>query len=204
MTIGTPIIISAPSGAGKTSLVKALLDILPKLQVSISYTTRPKRVGELEGIDYYFVDQKKYDDLQAQGSFLEHAEVFGHYYATQQETVLQQLKTGNDVLFEIDWQGAQQIRSKLPQAVSIFILPPSLDILHQRLCTRKQDGPEVIARRMQRAKDELSHYPEFDYLVVNDDFTQALEELKMIILSQRCKLERQKEHLAGLLANLLA
>ena len=180
---GTLFIIAAPSGAGKTSLVRALLATNPGIEVSISYTTRPRRPGERDGVDYHFVAQDTFRKLVQAGDFLEYAQVFDHYYGTSRSKVLEQLGSGLDVILEIDWQGAQQVRRTMANTVSIFILPPSRQALEQRLISRKQDSEEVVRRRLQEAMTEISHYDEFDYIVVNDDFDSTLKELQAIIKS---------------------
>lgn len=203
-TIGTLYIISAPSGGGKTSLVNALLAATPNLEVSVSHTTRAPRPGENNHINYHFVDETAFVELIEQHAFLEHAKVFGNYYGTSRKWVMDKLQAGTDIILEIDWQGAQQIRQLLPQSVSIFLLPPAWEIIQARLRERAQDNPEVIARRMAAARMELSHYHEYDYLVVNDDFTTALTELKTIIQARRLRCQPQQQKYAHLLANLLA
>lgn len=193
---GQLFIISAPSGAGKTSLVKALLDLLPGLEVSVSFTTRPKRPSEQAGIDYNYVPIEHFQTMVKEGELLEHAEVFGNYYGTSAKLVEEQLLTGTDVILEIDWQGAQQVRKLVSDCVSIFILPPSKEVLEKRLKGRGQDADNVIARRMQEAVAEMSHYVEFDYLVVNDDFGMALNDLSSLVKSQRLKVGRASEGLS--------
>jgi len=196
-------IISAPSGAGKTSLVRQLIADVEQLTVSISHTTRPMRPGEIQGQDYYFVSVAEFQAMLEQQAFLEHAQVFDNFYGTAQRTVQKNLDQGLDVILEIDWQGAQQIKKLRPDSLSIFILPPSTAILQQRLRNRGQDDEQTIARRMRDAVTEISHYDEFDYLVVNDVFTQALAELKSIILANRLTRQRQQQQLQPLLAALL-
>lgn len=203
MVTGTLFIVSAPSGAGKTSLLKRLRTDLENCTISISYTTRPMRPGEINGRDYYFVSGAEFEQMLKNDAFLEFAKVFDHYYGTARQTVMENLDQGQDVILEIDWQGAQQVRKKMPASRSIFILPPSREILEQRLRSRGQDSEEVIARRMRDAKSEISHYHEYDYLVVNEIFDQALMELKSIIISHRLKLEKQQRRLTALLKNLL-
>lgn len=191
-TSGSLIIISAPSGTGKTSLVSALTKNLSKLRISVSHTTRIPRLGELNGEHYYFISPENFRDLLKANMFLEQAEVFGNYYGTSSEWVTKTLNSGDDVILEIDWQGAQQIRKAVPDAVSIFILPPSEDILLQRLRSRGQDTEEVIQRRILQAAYEVSHSPEYDYLIVNDDFDTALNNLITIILAARLRRSKQK------------
>ncbi len=200
---GTLYIISAPSGAGKTSLVKRLIAETSDLTVSVSHTTRPRRDGERHGSDYFFVSVDEFRGMIDQSAFLEHARVFDNYYGTARQTVEDNLASGLDVILEIDWQGAQQVRSMLPDSRSIFILPPSIEVLRQRLQGRGQDSDETIARRMRDAVTEMSHYAEFDYLIVNDDFEQALDELKSIVAAERLSLQRQQRRWAPLLAELL-
>ncbi|MEO6697452.1 MAG: guanylate kinase [Gammaproteobacteria bacterium] len=200
---GTLYIIAAPSGGGKSSLVKALLEATPNLQVSISYTTRPMRPREQQGADYHFVDQAQFAALRDSGAFLEHAEVFGHCYGTSRAWVTERLQQGVDIILEIDWQGKRQIAQSFPEAVSIFILPPSRTVLEQRLRARGQDGDEVIVQRMQAATNEISHWNEFDYLVLNDDFETAAADLKAVIVARRLRRELQGARLQRLLADLL-
>ncbi len=201
---GSLFIVAAPSGAGKTSLVKALLSSVTDICLSVSHTTRPPRPGEQNGMDYYFVDEVTFETLQRAGAFLEHARVFDYHYGTARENVAQLLAQGLDVILEIDWQGARQVREYFSHCVSIFILPPSREALEQRLCLRGQDNEAVITRRMQDACREISHYHEFNYLVVNDDFKSALEDLITIVRSQRLLRLRQEIKLAPLLQELLA
>ncbi|MGR9044995.1 MAG: guanylate kinase [Gammaproteobacteria bacterium] len=197
-------IISAPSGAGKTSLVRQLTGNLKHLTVSVSHTTRPQRPGEIEGRDYFFVSVDEFKAMMERQAFLEQAQVFDNYYGTAQETVEENLKKGIDVILEIDWQGAQQVKKIIPDCISIFILPPSTSVLEQRLRNRGQDSTETIARRMRDAVTEISHYPEYDYLVVNDVFDEALIALQSIIIAHRMHIERQQLALAPLLENLLS
>lgn len=204
MNIGKLYIISAPSGAGKTSLVKQLVADLDGLTVSISHTTRQMRPGEAHGQDYYFVSVADFQAMQAQQAFLEHAQVFDNFYGTAQQTVEENLNRGLDVILEIDWQGAEQIKKLLPDSLSIFILPPSTEVLLQRLRNRGQDDEQIIARRMRDAVTEIRHHDEFDYLVVNDDFALALTELKSIIIANRLTRQRQQHNLRPLLASLLS
>lgn len=201
---GTLYVVSAPSGAGKTSLVKALLECSDDLTVSISHTTRPIRPGEQDGVNYHFVDHKAFQQMLGNADFLEHAEVFSNYYGTSKTWVEEQLNSGQDVILEIDWQGAAQVRKLLPDTVGIFILPPSREALRERLTGRGQDSEEVIAHRMEKAREEMSHHVEYDYLIINDDFQIALAQLKSIIDSQRLAIHRQLERQTGLISELLA
>ncbi|OEC47545.1 guanylate kinase [Pseudomonas sp. 1D4] len=204
VTPGTLYIVSAPSGAGKTSLVKALVDTDPRIRVSVSHTTRGMRPGEVDGVNYHFVSREAFVHMLEHGDFIEHAEVFGNLYGTSQRWLLQTLAEGHDLILEIDWQGAQQVRHLMPQAKSIFILPPSQEALRQRLDNRGQDSAEIIERRMREAVSEMSHYVEYDYLVINDDFAVALEDLRAIFRSQRLVQASQQITHGGLLASLLA
>ncbi|MEK7206618.1 MAG: guanylate kinase [Pseudomonadota bacterium] len=181
MPSGKLFILSAPSGAGKSSLAKALIEILPDLGVSVSHTTRAPRPGEQNGVHYFFVSRSEFDAMVAAGRFLEHATVFGNSYGTSRAVIESLLKQGKSVILDIDWQGARSIKAQMPQALSIFILPPSRAALEERLRHRQQDSDEVIARRMREAVSEMSHYREFDWVVVNDDFAAALADLKAII-----------------------
>ncbi len=203
MNKGKLYIISAPSGAGKTSLIKKLLPQVEKLMVSISHTTRAQREGEQEGVDYFFTSIEAFKAGITQGKFLECAQVFDNFYGTAQSSVEANLKQGIDVILEIDWQGAEQIRKLLPDTLSIFIVPPSSEALRERLQGRGQDSDEIINRRMQDAVTEMSHYAEYDYLVVNDDFNSALIELQSIILANRLNIKRQQAVLAPLLTSLI-
>ena len=203
MNKGTLYITSAPSGAGKTSLIKKLIPDLDKLMVSVSHTTRVQRPGEIDGIDYFFTSVERFKEMISQSDFLEYAQVFDNYYGTAQSSVEHSLNSGKDVILEIDWQGAAQIRRLLEDIISIFILPPSTQVLRQRLQERGQDSAEIIDRRMQAAKTEISHYAEYDYLIVNDDFNTALTELKSIILARRLSIAQQQDQLKALLVGLL-
>lgn len=203
-TPGTLFIISAPSGAGKTSLVKALIKRDQGIRVSVSHTTRTSRPGEQDGLDYNFVSSQQFDQMIGEGAFLEFAEVFENKYGTSQAWVKQQLDQGIDVILEIDWQGAQQVRRLMKNTVSVFILPPSREVLAQRLQGRGQDDEGVIALRMSKAVDEMSHYPEFDYVIINDDFDQALAELHSVFLARRLRQEVQHVRYEGLLTDLLS
>lgn len=188
---GTLYIISAPSGAGKTSLVKALLESTADIIVSVSHTTRPMRPGEVDGRDYHFTDVETFRSMIAEDAFLEHAQVFDNYYGTSRSGVQETLAKGVDVILEIDWQGAQQVRRRMPGAVGIFILPPSREELERRLRGRGTDADEVIAKRLGQAVAEMRHHDEFDYLVFNDDFDTALEQLRAIVLARRQRTEAQ-------------
>ncbi len=200
---GTLFVITAPSGAGKTSLVRELLQRMPELRLSISHTTRPPRDGERDGLDYYFVSEQEFLAMSTEAAFLEHARVFGNYYGTSEKAVRNQLGAGHDVLLEIDWQGANQVRRLIPEAVSIFILPPSKASLEQRLRKRGKDSEESIQARLAEARDEMSHYAEADYLIINEQFDQAVDELRAVILAQRVRLIRQAERHAGTIGLLL-
>ncbi|STX29651.1 guanylate kinase [Legionella beliardensis] len=201
---GNVFIVAAPSGGGKTSLVKNLITNLPSIEVSISHTTRKPRPSEREGVDYFFVNDSQFVDMINNNEFIEHAEVFNHYYGTSVTQIEARLKQGIDVVLDIDWQGAQQIKKLFPSAVSVFVIPPSLAILEQRLQARQQDDTTVISERMQQAQEELSHYAEFDYLIVNDKFEQAAAELQAIVLANRLIFERQAEKIRKLLSLLMA
>ena len=204
VTTGTLYIVSAPSGAGKTSLVKALLDSEPHIRVSVSHTTRAMRPGEADGVNYHFVDHEQFGAMIQRGEFLEHAQVFDNCYGTSQVWVEQTLAQGLDLILEIDWQGAQQVRKLMPQARSIFILPPTQEALRHRLTNRGQDSAEIIERRMRDAVSEMSHYVEYDYLVINDDFAHALIDLQSIFRANQLHAEQQAKRHAGLLGELLA
>lgn len=199
---GTLYVISAPSGAGKTSLVAAMLKADERLGVSVSHTTRPMRDGEVDGVNYHFVSRDEFEAMIGRGEFLEHADVFGNYYGTSQVWVRDTLARGRDVILEIDWQGAAQVRRLIPECVSIFIVPPSTEVLRQRLTGRGTDAPDVVERRLSEAAEECSHAPEFDYLVVNDDFDLALADLLAIVRSQRLRMPVQQQRHRDLLAGL--
>ncbi|GAB3369673.1 guanylate kinase [Spongiibacter taiwanensis] len=201
---GTLYTISAPSGAGKTSLVAKLLSSVDHLGVSISHTTRTMRPGEQDGVNYHFVSHQQFSEMLDAAAFLEHAKVFDNYYGTSQAWVEAQLAKGEDVILEIDWQGAQQVRKLMPQTVSIFILPPSREALLERLTGRGQDDSSVIERRMQAAVEEMSHYSEGDYIVINDDFEVALADLCAIVRSHRLQLAPQQARHQALLTALLS
>ena len=200
---GTLYIVSAPSGAGKTSLVTALTKQDQKIRVSVSHTTRAMRPGEAHGVNYHFVVHEEFKALIAQGDFLEHAEVFGNFYGTSRSALQETLDQGFDLILEIDWQGAQQVRKLMPEALSIFILPPSQEALRQRLDGRGQDSEEIIAGRMKEAVSEMVHYNEFDYVIVNDDFEDALEDLKSVFRSNRLLLKKQQQRHGALLMQLV-
>ena len=189
---GLMLVLSSPSGAGKTSIARSLLKRDKEINMSVSATTRPKRPGEAEGKDYYFVDEKKFKSDINKGLFLEYARVFDHYYGTPLGLVQKLLSSGCDVLFDIDWQGTQQIKAKArDDLVSIFVLPPSTAELEKRLITRAQDSAEVVAGRMARAADEMSHYPEYDYIIVNNDLDQSIDAVHTILKAERLRRSRQ-------------
>jgi guanylate kinase len=196
-------IIVAPSGAGKTSLVKALVASLENAKISVSYTTRKKRSVEREGLDYHFISLNEFNEKINQGLFLEYANVFGCYYGTAKDWVLTELNEGIDVILEIDWQGANQVRTLFPDSVTLFILPPSLEILKERLINRGQDAMDVINCRIQEASMEISHYSEFDYLIVNNIFEEAVRDLEFIFKAERLKQIRQRKRYKALLEKLI-
>ncbi|MDO3388616.1 guanylate kinase [Gilvimarinus sp. SDUM040013] len=204
MSKGILYTVSAPSGAGKTSLVQALVESNPEVCVSVSHTTRPMRPGEHNGVNYHFVSHEQFASMLEQSAFLEHAEVFGNLYGTSQHWVEDTLTSGMDVILEIDWQGAEQVRKLMPDTVSLFILPPSLPALQQRLTGRGQDDPAVIERRMNEAINEISHYIEADYLIINDDFTVALAQFQALITSQHLRQPVQSDRHRALLSELLS
>ena len=203
MSTGTLYIISAPSGAGKTSLLSELLSNTNEAVVSVSHTTRAQREGEIDGVHYHFVDTDAFIEMVEKGHFLEHAKVFDNYYGTSQKHVEELLESGKDVILEIDWQGAIQVRKIIANSISVFILPPSKKELRLRLANRGTDSEEVIERRMRDAENEMSHYGEFDYLIVNDDFNMALLELNAILISNRITISKQDKRLESLLDDLL-
>lgn len=203
-TPGTLYTVSAPSGAGKTSLVKALVETTPNVQVSVSHTTRPIRPGEVDGVNYHFVSHEEFQGMLERGEFLEHAKVFTNFYGTSQAWVEQTLATGVDVILEIDWQGAQQVRRLVPEVVSVFILPPSRDSLRMRLTGRGQDPQSVIDARMAEAQSEISHYVESHFLIVNDIFADALQEFQAILTTERLKITKQAQKHQALIASLLS
>ncbi len=188
---GNLFIVSAPSGAGKTSLVRALLGINPQIDLSISYTTRNPRPGEQDGRDYNFVTRDTFIAMMNDGEFVESAEVYGNLYGTSQNWIAQEIGKGRDILLEIDWQGAEQVRHLFPQAISIFILPPSMQALEQRLKGRGQDNDEVIARRIAAVSDDVAHVAEFDYVIINDSLNEALRELNSVVLAAKVRAKSQ-------------
>lgn len=202
MQQGNIYVVTAPSGAGKTTLVAALLAADPLIRLSVSYTTRAPREGETDGKHYHFVGREQFLQMLQRGEFLESAEVYGNYYGTSQHWIQQQLDAGNDILLEIDWQGAQQVRILFPQAIGIFILPPSLEVLEQRLRSRAKDSDESIARRMASAREEISHVESFDYVIVNHMVDDAVRDLVSVVRSQRLRIDAQTMRYAALLASL--
>ncbi len=201
---GRLIVISAPSGAGKTTLVSALVQANPNLKLSISHTTRPIRPGEQDGLNYYFVTEDDFKRLLDSRDFLEYAKVYDYFYGTSKVWVEEQLKTGSDIILEIDWQGANQIKAMFKkEAIFIYILPPSLEILKERLTKRAQDNKEVIKKRLSKAREDISHYKEFDYLVVNDNLEIATKELMAIVTSLNLSIDKQRQNLKGLIEELL-
>jgi guanylate kinase len=201
---GRLFVVAAPSGAGKTSLVKALMEGEPRIQFSVSYTTRTPRATEIPGRDYHFVSTARFEEMVKQGELLEYAQVFDNYYGTGVRAVREALSYGEQLLLEIDWQGAQQVRAKLPEARTIFILPPSRQALEQRLRARSTDSDAVILRRLRDAAEDLGHWSEFDYVVINDRFEQALEDLKAIIEERGEHLRASRPALAPFAAHLQA
>ncbi|MGQ9660007.1 MAG: guanylate kinase [Thermochromatium sp.] len=196
---GLLFIVSAPSGAGKTSLVKALVERDPGLMLSVSCTTRPARAGEQDGVHYHFLDRERFEREIEAGAFLEYAQVFGHLYGTRAGDVCRCLDAGRDILLEIDWQGARQVRERFPEAIGVFVLPPSIEELERRLRGRGTDSDEVITHRMAEARNELAHFAEYSYLVVNDRFETALAALAAIVTAERQRLAYQRPRLAALL-----
>ena len=182
---GNLFIVCAPSGAGKTSLVGELLKADPQIRLSVSYTTRKPRPGEVDGREYHFVTEQEFAQMTARGAFLENALVHGNHYATSAHWISEQRSAGQDIMLEIDWQGASQVRQVIPEAIGIFILPPSFETLMSRLNKRAQDSPDVIARRLTAARDEISHAGEFKYVIINDNFTEAAQDLISIVRAQR-------------------
>jgi guanylate kinase len=202
-TTGQLYVISAPSGAGKTSLVKALLESTSNLQVSVSHTTRAIRPGESDGVNYHFVDESEFTSIRDAHGFFEWAQVFGNFYGTSRHAIQERLAEGIDIVLEIDWQGARQVKMLVDDAVSIFILPPSTAALRKRLTDRGQDDDGIIEGRMQAARDELAHYDEADFIVLNDDFEIALQDLQSIIRAQRLSQQVQSRELTSVIADLL-
>ena len=202
-TRGQLLIVSAPSGAGKTSLIKALMEQDQRVEVSVSHTTRPQRPGEVEGVNYFFVSTETFHEMREAGAFFESAEVFGHCYGTSLTQLEARLSVGADVILEIDWQGAQQVRKLLPDSAWLFILPPSLEALKSRLQARGQDAEDTIDLRMRAARDEMSHWDEADYLIINDQFDVALEALQALVRSLRLRTGQQQSALQDLIEDLL-
>lgn len=202
MDEGNLFVVAAPSGTGKTTLVKALVESLTKLAVSISHTTRPMRPNEKDGVNYYFVEQASFERSITANEFLEYAKIFDHYYGTSRKMVEQTLQKGIDVILEIDWQGYHQIRESLPKTIGIFILPPSFDDLRVRLIKRNQDHPDIIARRLADVKETVAHMHEFDYVVINDDFSRALLDLQTIIGASRLLYRRQVNRFRQMISHL--
>lgn len=202
-TRGQLLIVSAPSGAGKTSLIKALMEQDQRVEVSVSHTTRPQRPGEVEGVNYFFISTETFHEMREAGAFFESAEVFGHFYGTSLTQLEARLSDGADVILEIDWQGAQQVRKLLPDSAWLFILPPSLEALKSRLQARGQDEEDTIDLRMRAARDEMSHWDEADYLIINDQFDVALEALQALVRSLRLRTGQQQSTLQDLIEDLL-
>lgn len=201
--IGHLYIVAAPSGAGKTTLVRLLLDNDPGIHVSVSSTTREPRPGEKDGREYHFVDVPSFIECASRGEFLEWAEVHGNYYGTSKSWIEAEMTAGRDVLLEIDWQGAQQVRKSFPEAIGVFILPPSLQALEERLSGRGTDSAETIARRIAAARDEMRHVDEFDYVIINDDLQQALGNLLSVVSATRLQYTTQRQRHSALFATLL-
>jgi guanylate kinase len=200
---GILFIVSAPSGAGKTSLLRELVPADPRLVMSVSHATRAMRPGEKDGEHYHFVSVERFEELVESGAFLEHARVFDNYYGTSEAGVREQIAAGLDVVLEIDWQGARQVRQRFPEAVSVFIAPPDIEALRERLSNRGQDSVEIVERRMADARNELAHYPEYDYLVINDDFAVALADLQAVVRAERLRQVRQAASAAEALGAML-
>jgi guanylate kinase len=199
---GNLFVVAAPSGGGKTSLTRALLEREPGIRLSVSYTTRPPRPGEYDGVDYRFITQERFRSLKDAGEFLEHAYVHGNWYATSATWLRQQIDAGQDVLLEIDWQGAAQVRKLIPESVQVFILPPSLASLEERLVRRGQDDQDTIARRLNAAREEMRHCDQFDYVIINQDFASAVDDLSAIVRVSRLRGARQRVRYKWLLAQL--
>ena len=202
-TRGQLLIVSAPSGAGKTSLIKALMEQDQRVEVSVSHTTRPQRPGEVEGVNYFFISTEAFHEMREASAFFESAEVFGHLYGTSLTQLEARLSDGADVILEIDWQGAQQVRKLLPDSAWLFMLPPSLEALKSRLQTRGQDAEDTIGIRMRAARDEMSHWDEADYLIINDQFDAALEALQALVRSLRLRTGQQQSALQDLIEDLI-
>jgi guanylate kinase len=202
MTKGNLFVVTAPSGAGKTTLVAALLAADSHVQLSVSFTTRPPRAGEVDGKDYHFVERAEFERMIAAGELLEFAEVYGNYYGTSQVWINQVMENGRDILLEIDWQGAQQVRRLFPAAIGIFILPPCIDTLENRLRGRGKDSEEVIARRMAVAKEEVNHVDEFDFVIVNEHIDDAVRDIVAVVRAQRLTLVRQSSRHTALISSL--
>jgi guanylate kinase len=200
---GNLFVIAAPSGGGKTSLTRALLEREPAILLSVSYTTRLPRPGETDGVDYHFVTPERFRELKDTGEFLEHAQVHGNWYATSATWLKRQIEAGQDVLLEIDWQGAAQVRKLVPASVQIFILPPSLASLEERLVRRGQDDEQTIARRISAAREEIRHCGEFDYVIINQEFASALDDLSSIVRTSRLRSAQQRVRYRALLTQLL-
>jgi guanylate kinase len=201
---GNLFVIAAPSGGGKTTIVNALLERDADIRLSVSYTTRAPRPGEQDGVHYHFVDEPRFMALMEEGEFLEHAHVHGNWYATSSVWLQRQVDAGHDVLLEIDWQGAAQVRGLIPSSVHVFILPPSLDVLRQRLEQRGQDAATVIARRVEAARDEMRHCGEFDYVIINHEFATAVADLSAVVRASRLRAAQQRARHECLVASLLA
>lgn len=199
--LGNVFIVAAPSGGGKTSLIKNLLNILDCIEVSISHTTRVPRPGEVDGVDYFFVNQATFIEMIAQNAFIEHAQVFDYYYGTSVAQIHRRLQDGIDVILDIDWQGARQIKKIFPEAKGIFILPPSMQTLKDRLSSRGQDDNETIEYRMQGAQAEITHYNEFDYLIINEHFESAVNDLRSIVVADRLSIGRQKNKMKKIISS---
>lgn len=200
---GQLFIVAAPSGGGKTSLVQKLVTTLDQIEVSISHTTRDKRAGETEGVDYFFISQDKFQAMVDAGEFVEHAQVYGHDYGTSEAQIHTRLSKGIDIVLDIDWQGAQQIRHRFPSAVSVFILPLSLDVLKKRLLDRQRDNTDIIQERMSSVHEEMAHFKEFDYLIINDDFIRSAAELQSIVMATRLRTTVQSVRHSRLLSLLM-
>ena len=201
---GAIFVVSAPSGAGKTSLVKRVISDVPDIAVAVSHTTRPKREGDVDGKDYHFVDRSEFESMISAGAFVEHADVFGNYYGTSHQAIKTCQSQGDDVILEIDWQGAKQVRERLEDTIAVFILPPSKDVLLERLRGRGTDSEEVIARRTAEAVEEMRHLGEADYLLINDDFETAFGNFAAIITAARLRISRQVRRHQSMIDGLFA